>query len=210
MTVQPTCYLEVVSLAQFVENGQTVNRYINEFSTKVAAYYPDKTDNSLLSHSITKSSFNSWFLSTISECSVNHWEIWKDNGAGTWSGSDLVKVTDSTGLIWIDSNYDVKYLTHNNQVVKNNWYNKFILRGYSKARENAEMAKDITADMVITIDVCGNEAINTSPVSGNSLDLLQSKTLKVESGTSRTQSFQIGAYTSTSVNYPSWHTDSGK
>jgi hypothetical protein len=31
------------------------------------------------------------------------------------------------------------------------------LRGYSKARSNTKMAKDITVDMWVTIDVCGNE-----------------------------------------------------
>jgi hypothetical protein len=67
------------------------------------------------------------------------------------------KVTGTAGLISIDSNYDVIYKTHDNNAGKNNWFNKFVLRGYSKARSNAEMAKDITVDMIITIDVCGNE-----------------------------------------------------
>lgn len=67
------------------------------------------------------------------------------------------------------------------------------------------MAKDITVDMWVTIDVCGNEQVNANPDSGNSLSMVFERTFKVEIGSARSHSFTFGPYSTNSVKYPSWH-----
>jgi hypothetical protein len=137
-------------------------------------------------------------LTTISACPATEWQLFKTNGANTWTGADLVPI-DAAGadLIKIDgktgtSTYDITIDTHNKQATKNNWYNKFILRGFSKAKENPRMPKDIIKDMILLVDVCGNEAINNAPDSGNDLNTVAAKTYKIEKTSTRSHSFTFG------------------
>jgi hypothetical protein len=97
--------------------------------------------------------------------------------------------------------------THNSN---NNWYNKFMIRGYSKAKDNPIMPKDITKDMVLLVDVCGNEQVNAAPSSGNDLTSIATWTLRIEAGSSRTKAYTFGPYSTNSVNYPNWHANTGQ
>lgn len=62
--------------------------------------------------------------------------------------------------------------------------------------------------MDIFIRVCGWQELKTAADSGDNIPA--TRTLRVESGTTRSKEYTIGPYSTTSTKYPSWHTDAGK
>lgn len=155
LTVRITalCGSETLSLTQWSPEGSAVDRYIKEENFDPTTYI--STNNAaLLTKTITRATYSGWYVSSIpDDCPVYEWEIWEDS-SGAWTNP--TKVTGSSGLISIDGNFDITYKVHNDGVPKNNWYNRYKLRGFTKARHNsAPNTVNKYHDMDIFIRVCG-------------------------------------------------------
>ena len=102
-----------------------------------------------LTESLLLSTYSPKFLTTIPLCPGIVWEI--NDFAGT-------KLTGASNLVEIDaSTYTVTIKTDNMATVKNNYIERYWLRGYSKAKVNPIMPKDIYADLKVIVEVCGWE-----------------------------------------------------
>jgi hypothetical protein len=78
---------------------------------------------------------------------------------------------------------------------------KYILRGYSSAKNNIKVPVTVFGDVELIFRVCGWESI-VDPASGGTAD--HTLTLKVEQGTTRSNTISWGAYSEDSGGYPNW------
>jgi len=84
----------------------------------------------------------------------------------------------------LDNSFDFVYETFLGTSPKNNWINKYKLRGWTRSRHNTVNPVNKFIGMWVYIEVCGWEELSASATTGNSIP--QSRTLTVEKGSSRT------------------------
>jgi len=110
--------------------------------------------------------------------------------------ADVVKLDYSTWTITI---------THAH-ATNGNWYNEFILRGFSTARNNSQIARDNYVDYRFEVDICGWE-ITLAPtyVAGSTVFIPEYAEHFVEVGTNRSWTKTFSNYITNSTTYPSWH-----
>lgn len=92
---------------------------------------------------------------------------------------------------------------------KNNWYDRFIVKGYTKAKHNIQKPRTVVNQLALYFDVCGWEVPN-DPLDPFTGLIPKTRVLYVEEGKNRSHAFKFGEYTTTSTKYPSWHSKAGQ
>jgi hypothetical protein len=83
---------------------------------------------------------------------------------------------------------------------------KYIIRGFTTSKNNQELPVETKGDVPVVFRVCGWETISDPASGGNAVNTL---TLKVEAGTTRSTTVSWGVFTESSGTYPAWSGQSG-
>jgi len=151
---------------------------------------------------------------------VDEWEVWEDNGSFTWSDSNLQRVLQSTNnpRLKIDGydegkSYQLTVSLYNGLHAKNNYYNKYKLRGFTKSRHNTLRPITNQIDYWVTLDICGWETVIDPQVPDQSWEEIRTikpkTTYFVEVGMNRSNTENFTDYTTDSTVYPAWHSSAG-